>query len=391
MKKRILLIMIFVSFILPFVSSAHYVIGVVNDARDGTLANMHEVVLWNKVNGINDNLTDIIGPNGNSNQDNMYLFDCELLNTPCGVGDELMIKVYDNGDNYVSSVLSLNVTGAGYDLVDNITMNSPISFSSVLVDDSINLTLNEIDLLANNTREVFCEGILDEFDGENVTNVFSEFFSSDSSFFGDIDDNNYHYTNSSCFVNESYGTENQSKVFCSYDVWYYANSENWRCEINAGDNLTNSTGSDDTFINGLLSIEVIDSFDFGSVQNENVSEELEVVVYNRGNIISDLALSGYGVSEGDGYSMVCSGGDDLDIGNKKYSFSSVPGNLNLSEFESNYINLTSGGYTNDFNLGFRQDDSLEDSYNSTFWRVYVPSGVGGSCQGNIVFGAVASI
>ncbi len=378
-------------FILPFVSSAHYVVGIVNDALDGTEANMREVVIWNKANGISDNLTDVIGPNGNSHQDNMYLIDCELLDSPCNVGDELQIKVYDLGDNYVSYVLDLNVTGAGYDLAGNISLNSPVSFSSVLVEDAINLTLNEIDLLTNNTREVICETVLEDFDGDNITNIFSEFFSDDNSFFGDIEDNNYHYTNSSCFVNESYGNENQSKVFCSYDVWYYANSENWKCVINAADNLTNATGEDLTYINGLLSIEVVDSLDFGSMFNKNVSDEFEIVVHNRGNIFLDLSLSGYGATIGDGYSMICSGGDNIDVGYKKYNFSSFAGDLNLFEFESNYINLTSLPFTNDFNLGFRQNDLINDAYNSTYWRIYVPQGVGGSCQGNIIFGAVISV
>jgi hypothetical protein len=373
MKNKFWLLILCLGFILPFVSSAHYIVGVVNDARDGTVANMHGIVLWNRINGVSDNLTDIIGPNGASHQDNMYLIDCELLDTPCTVGDELEIRVYNNGDNYFSSVLNLTVTGAGYDLVPNISLNSPVGFNSVLVDDSINLTLNEIDLLTNNTREVICEAILEEFDGESITHVFSEFFSEDSSFFGDSDDNNHHYTNS-----------------CSYDIWYYANSENWKCVINAADNLTNSTSEDQTFINGLLSIEVIDSLDFGAVASENISDEFEVVIYNRGNVVSDLSLSGYGVVEGDSYAMICNGGDNLNVDNKKYSFISNSGELSLSELELNYFNLTSLPFTNNFNLDYRQNDLFDDAFSSTYWRIYIPFGVGGSCQGNIIFGAVLS-
>ena len=246
-------------------------------------------------------------------------------------------------------------------------------------------------MLAKNTREVLCEAVLEEFDGEQVTNIYSEFFSTDSSYLGDVDDNNYHYSNNSCFVNSSYGNENQSKVVCGYDIWYYANSENWKCIINAADNLTNSTGEDSTFINSLLSIEVENELDFGSLNNENVSEEFEILVYNRGNVVSDLSFSGYGASESDGYAMVCNGGNNIDIGFKKYSFYSVFGNLNLSEFESDYTNLTSSPFVEDFNLDFRKNDISDDAYNSTYWRIYVPQEVGGSCQGNIVFGAVMSL
>ena len=135
MKNKILFLIFCIGIFLPFVSSAHYIVGYVNDALDGTAANMHEVVLWNDANGLEDNLTGIIGPNGDSNQDNMYLIDCELLDSPCGVGDELKIKVYDIGDNYVSFEVGVNVTGAGYDFVENISLNSPVTFSDVLVED----------------------------------------------------------------------------------------------------------------------------------------------------------------------------------------------------------------------------------------------------------------
>jgi len=389
MKNKIFLIVLGLLIFFPFVSSAHYVVGYVNDAKDGTLANLHEVVLWNPFEGFGDNLTEVIGPSGNSGQDNMYMFDCELLDSSCNVGDVLRIKVYDLGDNYASNFQEIEITGAGYDFVENISMNSPVSINSVLVDDSSNLTLNEIDLLTNNTREVFCEAVLEEFDGENVSQIYGEFFGETSSYFGDEDDNNYHYSNSSCFVNESFGNENQSFVLCSFDVLYYANSENWKCVIHAEDNMTNSTEEDQIFVNELLSIGLIDSLDFGSVSTENVSSEFELVVHNKGNVMLDLSFYGYGNEEEDGFAFSC-GGQGINISNKRYSFSSSLGDLNFTEFESLYFPLTSSPIIRDFDLNFRNDDLIDEAYNSTYWRVYVPSGINGECQGNIVFGAVKS-
>jgi len=207
--------------------------------------------------------------------------------------------------------------------------------------------------------------------------------------FGDEDDNNYHYSNSSCFVNESFGNENQSFVLCSFDVLYYANSENWKCVIHAEDNMTNSTEEDQTFVNELLSIGLIDSLDFGSVSTENVSSEFEIVVHNKGNVMLDLSFYGYGNEEEDGFAFSC-GGQGINISNKRYSFSSSLGDLNFTEFESLYFPLTSSPIIRDFDLNFRNDDLIDEAYNSTYWRVYVPSGINGECQGNIVFGAVKS-
>jgi hypothetical protein len=176
MKSKIFLLIMCIFFIFPFVSSAHYLTGYVNDALDGTLADGHRVVVWNPSVGINDNITDTIGVLGNSNTEKMYLVDCELLNTPCEVGDNLSIKVYDAGDGYVSlKDIFVNITGAGFDFLDNLTLNSPIIFNSIVVDDSLNFTLNEIDLLAGNTREVFCEAVVEDLDGPTFSSFYSEF------------------------------------------------------------------------------------------------------------------------------------------------------------------------------------------------------------------------
>ena len=133
-NKAFFLILI-ILLVLPFCSSAHYVVGIVNDAKDGTIANDHEVVLWNPINGMQDNLTDIIGVNGNSNADNIYMFDCEQLLTPCEIDDELKIKVFDTGGGYLSKNISVIVTGAGFDLANNLTLNSPPIILSLNVDD----------------------------------------------------------------------------------------------------------------------------------------------------------------------------------------------------------------------------------------------------------------
>lgn len=109
---------------MPSVSAAHYVVGIVNDARDGATVNGRNLVLWNPANGIDDNQTDIIGLEGNSGIDNVYMIDCELLNNPCNIGDSLKVRVLDNGDGRVSYDADVIVTGAGYDIAPELTLNS---------------------------------------------------------------------------------------------------------------------------------------------------------------------------------------------------------------------------------------------------------------------------
>ena len=92
--KKIMLIILTLG-MMHIASAAHFIVGDVRNAMYGEDANGKEVVLWNPANGIDDNLTDVIGVLGNSGSDNIYMIDCELLISPCDVGQELMIKVMD--------------------------------------------------------------------------------------------------------------------------------------------------------------------------------------------------------------------------------------------------------------------------------------------------------
>lgn len=137
-KFFILLILLFLS--ISSVSAAHFIIGRVNDSLDTTAANNRTVVLYNPSNGKSDNLTDTIGPNGNSGQNNLYMIDCELLSTSCIIGDNLVIEVIDSGDNYVAENATATVTGAGYDLATTVTLNSPPSATNYFPTNYRNVT-----------------------------------------------------------------------------------------------------------------------------------------------------------------------------------------------------------------------------------------------------------
>jgi hypothetical protein len=121
------------------ITGAHYITGAVNNARDGTNANDRIVILWNPDNGINDNLTDIIGKKGSSGTNNVYLIDCEMLSNGCNIGDNLSVRVINGSNDYTTHPVNVTVTGAGYDVADNLTLNSP-------PDSDLNLPLNDSNL-----------------------------------------------------------------------------------------------------------------------------------------------------------------------------------------------------------------------------------------------------
>ena len=123
MKKLFLFFFIFFYFF-GFVSASHYVVGYVNDALSGEAAEGKTILLWNPSVGINENLIEIVGLSGSAKMENMYMFDCALLPSGCNIGDVLGLKVINNGDGYVSSSVFVNITAAGYDFVNNLTLNS---------------------------------------------------------------------------------------------------------------------------------------------------------------------------------------------------------------------------------------------------------------------------
>ena len=170
MRKIFTLNLIAFFLVLPFCSAAHYIVGIVENAKDGTEANGHTILLWNPAVGIQDNLSDIVGPSGNSQTDDIYMIDCEMLVEGCNINETLSLKVINNGDNYISGETSVNVSGEGYDLVNNITLNSPPNITSINIDDDLINPANEIDLIPADTKEVTCTGVAMDYEGEGVNN-----------------------------------------------------------------------------------------------------------------------------------------------------------------------------------------------------------------------------
>lgn len=123
--NKLFFALIFVSLLFPSVSAAHFIVGQVADAYNGVSANGYQIVIWNPVNGISDNITDVIGVTGNAATDNTYFVDCELLNNACDIGDMLRARVINNGSNYVTESTSLIVSGAGFDTMPDLRLNSP--------------------------------------------------------------------------------------------------------------------------------------------------------------------------------------------------------------------------------------------------------------------------
>ena len=154
MKKRSILLLALVIIFLNLTSihAAHYVVGNVQDAIDSTSPNGFEVVVWNPTYGISENVTDTVGPSGNSGSNNYYMVDCEALTHPCVVGEVLNISLIPK-NNYFSKNTSITVTGAGYDQAQNLKLYPPLNITSFTLNQSFTCGKQTIKVVCNLTGD----------------------------------------------------------------------------------------------------------------------------------------------------------------------------------------------------------------------------------------------
>jgi hypothetical protein len=181
---------------------------------------------------------------------------------------------------------------------------------------------------------------------------------------------------------------------CTFDMWYYSNPGTWNCTVLVNDTYNwQDSGNDTISISDLLAIGLPATINYGTVNSTYVSDEITANVTNFGNVRLNLSLMGYAVTLTDGWAMNCSRGNvqNISVMYEKYNLTSANGGViaSLTEFQNGrYRNLTTPTKIGAFDLAHRQNDTFDEAWNSTYWRIYVPRGVAGTCNGNIIFGAV---
>ena len=237
-----------------------------------------------------------------------------------------------------------------------------------------NITIiDPINLLEGSTVGVYCNATLSDSDGwGNISTINSTIWHS-SSTEGAADDNNDHYTNSSC----SLGTNSSATdvpANCRFDMQYYSNSGNWTCKIRANDGSSTGTNETNTTINTLLALSVSNTINFGAMSlgdTSTDSTENVTSVENTGNTGIDIQLSGDAMS--------CTPGS-ITASNIKYS---TVDNTAYSSMTA----LSGTATTLDINISQRTDSTTSKN---TFWKIDIPTtGVGGSCSSTITFTAIS--
>lgn len=304
---------------------------------------------------------------------------------------------------FTSLIFSVLVPSLTYTIAiageGNVTVQTFLQVGNVYPE-ILNITINggedTFDLTPNATTVLDFYVIMRDYNGEaDLKNLSLVFFDQDSVTYADPDDNNNHYTNSSCAIDLSYGDSFEASANCTLSIEYYANNATWNATGEVYDNNSwSGRNSNIITINPLLAFALPDILDYGIVNSTEVSTEKELNVTNAGNVWLNLSLFGFGAVEGDGNAMNCTYGylRNISIEYEQYNLTSSNSSspIDFTSFDSIYKNLTSTPVVNPFNLRYRTNDTDAgvDESNSTYWRIYVPVGVAGNCTGNIVFGAV---
>ncbi len=274
------------------------------------------------------------------------------------------------------------------------------NYRNVSIDTTVNITHalpeilalsceNPVTLNAGSTHVVECNATIRDWDGwADITNVSGVFYDADVATVSSPDDNNDHYTNSSCQPTGNDG--NYTRYFtCNFSVWYYANpTNNWTINLTVVDNYAfnesvgnNDTAVNTTTINELLALNISPTLiDYGNMAVGDTSATGENAnITNFGNADINISVKGYGSVEGDGLAFVCEQGN-ISIENERYSLTEAQPYTSYLPLNSTFEQIPSLTMV-------QQTNDSQQVINATYWKLYVPPNPHGICNGTIVFQA----
>jgi len=274
------------------------------------------------------------------------------------------------GTNYKNySVRStVNVTNA-YPEIINISCNSGQS----------------VVLTAGTTKSINCTVKIRDYNGWNDVNYVNSTFYYSLNASSDPDDNNTHYTNTSCSQTSNDG-QYLVNWTCSFDVWYYANNGTWRANATVNDSYaTKDNDYGNASLSALLALNVTSLIDFGNLAvTETSPSAVQANVTNLGNVPMNISVYGYGGNSevaGAGYAMLCEQ-RNITISNERYDLSSATLYDSMIPLTGSYVPISGIKI-------LKQTQPGAYMVNSTYWRLHVnltnnPFGI---CNGTVVFSA----
>ncbi|MEA2036793.1 MAG: hypothetical protein U9O94_04755 [Nanoarchaeota archaeon] len=312
-------------------------------------------------------------------KDNIWIMAIGLL-ILVGVGIGITLEASDVGGFNNRTITKVNVTNV-----------FPVIYRVSVINSA------PIDLEPNGTISLNCTGLIYDGNGwDDIVEVNATFY--DTSWGdGDTFDNNYRYQNASCNSSCTVipnSNNNNASCYCLFDVYYYANNGTWGCNMTVSDatGLEDSDNSTVVAINTLVGIEIPQSeLDYGDMSVTEMSNYSVINVTNIGNVPLNISVRGWGGTAEYNLSfndtcMIC------ETGNISNFYQRYTNNLTIAQ-QSTYANMTNLSNTSTLIPSLRlpvktDDNNVGNETNSTYWKLYIPSGVSGFCNGTLEFSAV---
>ncbi|MFH1506230.1 MAG: hypothetical protein ABIE94_04580, partial [archaeon] len=294
------------------------------------------------------------------------------------------VKCYDNFsyNSFYSENWTITIGAAtpyqNVTIPSNVTVNNSAPIVSNVVMSS------PINLLAGTTKELNCTGQVSDDNGASDINTTTATLYHLSVAPGSPDSNETHYSSTCSCAQVDNLTNNCT---CIFNMWYYADPGTWYCNITAVD----IDEAQDSYIfpvtvNALRAINITPTFlDYGDLVYGNISEDLNVSLINLGNTIIDVSAFAYGAAQNDGLAMSCEAGN-ISASYERYSHGSGTLYGSMTSVSGNsaapsLINL---------NISKRADeDVMSDASEYVYWKLQIPAGAFGLCNGTLTFIAEA--
>ena len=300
--------------------------------------------------------------------------------------------------------LLLAATFPLFNIVAGDTLDTLVTINNLdpfILRDSMEIFINvgdaDLTLLENATVEIKCNATVnDPNGGGDISVVNATLYDHINSNSQSGDDNNDHYTNSSCSIGDVSGSI--VGVECIFVVQYYANNQTWSCNMTAIDTADNqnSTYANKT-MNSLLALNVPATINYGTLNPGDTSAVNNSNVTNTGNRNLNIKIYGYANNATNSpNAMNCTGGVDKNISLYFMRYNVTAAACNFLSWLGNYTNLTniSNEITwTQFDIAQRTIDTAgAQTRNYTCWVLKIPtageSDISGTCKGIVSFTAL---
>ena len=276
-------------------------------------------------------------------------------------------------------IFILTVILLGYKIVFAAT---PV-VDSVLLEDDDETIANELDLNLGTTKLINCSGAVSDADGTSDIDIVSAvLYDNETSSPDAADDDNKHYTNSTC--DTTVLDADTLNYDCLFNVQFHANPALWACNVTVNDTAgSRGTKVDNSTITELMGIDVEDSnIDFGSLkvgEDTGTVDQIKTIT-NNGNVDIDINLEVLGSIYNHNLSMNCTVGS-INASYERWSLTAGTDYTLKDKSVSDGI----GTDISNFNL-LKGASSTKD----IFWGMKIPLTpiASGNCSGTVIFTAI---